>query len=100
MDIKTDMQNDILTALKTVEDPELGIDIVTLGLVYDVRVSKEGDVYIKMTHTTPLCPYGSDITRKVKEAVYLYTHPKSLKIEITFDPPWEPTKELREILGV
>ncbi len=94
------MQEDIKRALQTVEDPELKIDIVTLGLVYDVRVSEAGDVYIKMTHTTPLCPYGSQITKQVKEAVYQHTHPKSLKIEITFDPPWQPPKGLRDMLGV
>ena len=94
------MKQDIIKALKTVEDPELGVDIVTLGLIYDVQVSKEGDIYIKMTHTTPLCPFGNEITKKVKEAIYQYTHPKSLKIEITFEPPWKPTQELRNILGV
>lgn len=94
------MQEDIVAALKTVEDPELNIDIVTLGLIYDVQVSKEGDVYIKMTHTTSLCPYGNEITKKVKDAIYQQVHPKSLKIEITFDPPWQPTPELREMLGV
>lgn len=94
------IQEDVITALKTVDDPELRVDIVTLGLIYDVQVSKEGDIYIKMTHTTPLCPYGNDITKKVKEAIYLFTHPKSLKIEITFDPPWQPPQGLRGILGV
>ncbi|TSC79822.1 MAG: putative metal-sulfur cluster biosynthetic enzyme [Parcubacteria group bacterium Gr01-1014_29] len=94
------MKNEIQKALKTVFDPELGIDIVTLGLIYDVQVSEVGDVYIKMTHTTPLCPYGNEITKKVKDAIYQHTHPKSLKIEITFDPPWQPTPELREMLGV
>ena len=94
------MKQDIIKALQSVDDPELGVDIYTLGLIYDVQVSKEGDVYIKMTHTTPLCPFGNEITKKVKEAVYQYTHPKSLKIEITFDPPWKPTPELRNLLGV
>lgn len=89
----------ILQQLSTVVDPELSIDIVTLGLIYDVSVSDKGDVYIKMTHTTPLCPYGGEITRLVKEAVFKL-HPKSLKIEITFDPPWEPPAGLRETLGV
>ena len=94
------MKQDIIKALQSVDDPELGIDIYTLGLIYDVQISKEGDVYIKMTHTTPLCPFGNEIAKKVKEAVYQYTHPKSLKIEITFDPPWKPTSELRNLLGV
>lgn len=94
------IKNDVLTALRSVSDPELGIDIYTLGLIYDVRVSEAGDIYIKMTHTTPLCPYGSEMTKKVKEAIYQYAHPKSLKIEITFDPPWKPTQELRTMLGV
>lgn len=94
------MKQDVIKALKTVEDPELGVDIVTLGLIYDVQISDEGDIYIKMTHTTPLCPFGNEITKKVKEAIYQYTHPKSLKIEITFDPPWKPPEKLREMLGV
>jgi metal-sulfur cluster biosynthetic enzyme len=95
-----DMRNDIIIALKSVEDPELGIDIYTLGLVYDVDVSETGDIYIKMTHTTPLCPYGNEIIKNVKDAIYQHVHPKSLKIEVTFEPPWQPTPELREMLGV
>ena len=93
-------KQNILKSLRQVEDPELKIDIMTLGLVYDVQVSDAGDVYIKMTHTTPLCPYGNEITKQVKDAVYQHAHPKSLKIEITFDPPWQPPKGLREMLGV
>ena len=94
------MKKDIIKALQSVEDPELQIDIVTLGLIYDVQVSDAGDIYVKMTHTTPLCPYGNDITKKVKEAIYQHVHPKSLKIEITFDPPWQPPEGLREMIGV
>ncbi len=94
------MLEDIKKALRSVEDPELGIDIVTLGLIYDMQVSEEGDLYIKMTHTTPLCPFGNEITKQVKDAIYQHVHPKSLKIEITFNPPWQPTPELRKMLGV
>jgi metal-sulfur cluster biosynthetic enzyme len=94
------MKEDIIKALKSVEDPELGLDIYTLGLIYNVQISKEGDVYITMTHTTPLCPFADQITKQVKEAIYQHAHPKSLTIEITFDPPWEPTPKLRDMLGV
>ena len=94
------MKDDIIKALQSVDDPELGVDIYTLGLTYDIQVSDTGDIYIKMTHTTPLCPFGNEITKKIKEALYQYTHPKSLKIEITFDPPWKPPKKLREMLGM
>jgi metal-sulfur cluster biosynthetic enzyme len=94
------IKKDINTALRSVIDPELGIDIVTLGLIYDIQVSNDGDIYIKMTHTTPLCPYATELTKRVKDAVYQHVHPKSLKIEVTFDPPWQPTEELREMLGV
>ncbi|OGZ43990.1 MAG: hypothetical protein A3J55_00985 [Candidatus Ryanbacteria bacterium RIFCSPHIGHO2_02_FULL_45_17b] len=94
------MKDDIIKALQSVDDPELGVDIYTLGLIYDIQVSDTGDIYIKMTHTTPLCPFGNEITKKIKEALYQYTHPKSLKIEITFDPPWKPPKKLREMLGM
>lgn len=94
------MKQDIIKALQSVDDPELGVDIYTLGLIYDIQVSDDGDIYIKMTHTTPLCPYGNAITKNIKEAIYQYTHPRSLKIEITFDPPWKPPKKLREMLGI
>ena len=88
----------IIEALKTVKDPELGIDIVTLGLVYDVYFNEDG-ITVLMTMTTPFCPFADDIIADVEKRVRSLKAGEA-KVEITFDPPWEPPKELREKLGI
>lgn len=83
--------------LKKVVDPELGMDIYTLGLIYNIEV-KDKKVNIKMTLTSPMCPYGPQIVEDVKTRV------KSLNvepiIELVFSPSWEIPKEVRSILGI
>ncbi len=91
-------KEEVLGKLKEVKDPELGIDIVTLGLVRGVTFVEDG-IEVLMTMTTPFCPFADDIIADVEKNV------RSLKagdakVEITFDPPWEPPKELREKLGL
>jgi metal-sulfur cluster biosynthetic enzyme len=77
-------------ALQEVIDPELGINIVDLGLVYDSRVS--GDrVEIKMTMTTPACPLHAYMDRSVREVISEYFPAiKSVKVDLVWDPPWHP----------
>ncbi|MDP7197963.1 MAG: metal-sulfur cluster assembly factor [SAR202 cluster bacterium] len=92
-------KEDIIEVLKNVNDPEIGIDIYTLELIYDVKV--EGDkVKIKMTFTTPMCPYGPQLLEEVKTKVNEIEGVKETNVEVTFDPPWEPSQELRATLGV
>ena len=79
-------------------DPEIGIDFWTLGLIYKVEV-KEDKVKVLMTFTTPHCPYAPMMIEELKEMI-LKKGAKSAEIEVTFDPPWKPTEELREMLGV
>jgi metal-sulfur cluster biosynthetic enzyme len=93
-------KDDIIDLLATVKDPELDLDIVTLGLVYTVSVEDGKNIHILMTFTTPLCPYGADMANTIKKKIIENLKPKSLKIEVTFDPPWEPSEGLREMLGV
>lgn len=88
----------VLEKLKDVKDPELGIDIVTLGLIYDVKFDEDG-IEVLMTMTTPFCPFADDIIADVEKKV-LSLKSGEAKVEITFDPPWEPPKELREKLGL
>lgn len=87
----------IIEQLKKVVDPELGMDIYTLGLIYNIDV-KDKKVNIRMTLTSPMCPYGPQIVEDVKTRV------KSLQaepnIELVFSPPWEIPKEVRSILGI
>ena len=81
----------ILAALRHVNDPELGINVVDLGLVYKVDV-RDGDVRLAMTMTTPACPLGESLTAEA-EAVIWQKVPgvKSVSVELVWDPPWEPS---------
>ena len=88
----------IIDALKTVKDPEIGIDLWTLGLIYDIKTGDEG-VDILMTLTSPFCPFGNEIVLSVEEAVKKLGA-EEVRVDVTFDPPWEPTDELRKMLGI
>ncbi len=88
----------IIAALKTCNDPELNIDIWTLGLIYKLDVQKE-DVKIDMTFTTPLCPYGPMLVEQIKNAL-INIDVKNVDVEVVFDPPWKPSEEVKEMLGM
>ncbi|MFZ1735921.1 MAG: iron-sulfur cluster assembly protein [Candidatus Moraniibacteriota bacterium] len=81
----------ITKALKTILDPELFVSIVDLGLVYDVS-EKEGAIKITMTLTTIGCPLFQTIENEVKEKVSAIPNVKSVEVELTFDPPWDPSR--------
>lgn len=89
------MKAKILKALKTVLDPELGISIVDLGLVYDVKV-KENQAEILITLTTIGCPLFPVIRKDIEDSVKLVRGIDQVKIELTFDPPWNPDKMTKE----
>ncbi len=82
----------ILEKLKTVEDPELHINIVDLGLIYKVEVNKTGKVIILMTLTSPGCPLSFLFNDMVTDAVKKVNGVKEVKINLTFDPPWDVSK--------
>jgi metal-sulfur cluster biosynthetic enzyme len=86
----------VLEALKTCDDPELGVNVVDLGLIYDVRITPEGDVFVTMTLTTPGCPlldYFVDTTAsKIRGLVGV----RDAKVEITFEPLWDKSKMSEE----
>lgn len=79
-------------------DPELGIDIWTLGLVYNVDL-QEDKVKVLLTFTSPLCPYGPQMVEELKEMI-INKRAKEVEIEVTFDPPWQPSEELKEMMGM
>ncbi len=78
-------------ALSNVIDPELGLDFVELGLVYDIDVD-EGDVHVTFTLTTPACPIGPQITEQIDEFVSELDGVRSVRSSMTFDPAWSPEK--------
>ncbi|MCH8013889.1 MAG: metal-sulfur cluster assembly factor [Candidatus Dadabacteria bacterium] len=92
-------KEDIMNVLKGINDPELGIDIVTLELIYNVDVEND-KVNVKMTFTTPMCPYGPMLVEEIKAKVSELEGVKEVDVEVTFDPPWKPSEELRATLGV
>lgn len=86
------LQAKIEEQLKTVLDPELGISIVDLGLVYGVSVTKSGRAKVTMTLTTMGCPLFGVIEAQIEEALMAIPEIEDVKTEITFDPPWDPSK--------
>lgn len=92
--------DDVRNALKTVEDPEIHMDIVTLELVYDIQIRENGVVGIKMTLTTPACPYGPQLLEEVKQKVKALEGVSDVDLELTFIPPWQPSEDLRAMFGV
>ncbi|HEV2357542.1 MAG TPA: metal-sulfur cluster assembly factor [bacterium] len=88
-------------ALRGVVDPELGANIVDLGLVYDVQVIGRR-VFVTMTLTTPLCPMNEMIPDAVRQAVGVLPDVAGVDVDLVWTPPWEPqmmSRELKERLG-
>ena len=83
--------------LKTIKDPELNIDIYTLGLIYRLEVTHK-KVDIEMTLTTPFCPYGPAMIDQVKTAFKKSGFDEPC-IKLVFTPLWQPSDELRALLG-
>ena len=93
----------IYEALRDVYDPELGVNVIDLGLVYDVDVNEDGHVSIDMTLTTPGCPMHESLAEGVGAALQEIPGITSGEIRLVWDPPWEPSRmtgEGRRILGL
>ncbi len=95
-------QEAILSALKTVTDPELGINIVDLGLVYTVQ-SREDEVDVEMTLTSPACPAGPEILRNAVTALERLEDVSKANVKLVMSPPWTPERmsdDARDELGM
>ena len=86
------LTDQLVDQLKTVFDPEIPVDIYELGLIYKVDVSDDKDVVIDMTLTAPGCPVAGDMPGWVEDAVREIPEVKSCKVELVFDPPWDPSR--------
>lgn len=97
------MNDDIRTALKAVIDPELGINIVDLGLVYHAERTA-GGIDIALTMTTPACPLGEMMSEEIKMVLRkCFPEAADVRVEIVWDPPWSPdlmSEESRRQLGM
>ncbi|MFF2479632.1 metal-sulfur cluster assembly factor [Paenibacillus sp. NPDC058071] len=79
-------------ALEEVIDPEVGANIVDLGLIYDIKVDKEDKANIQMTLTMPECPLADVIVKKVEEATMTVTGIKNVEVHLVWEPRWSPEK--------
>ncbi len=89
----------VMAHLKMVIDPEVGLDIWTMGLIREIEIPDDEHIHIVMTYTTPLCPAGSAIQDAIREAM-LNLGVEHVTIEVTFDPPWEMPEALKVMMGL
>ena len=93
---------EIRKALRTVKDPELNLDLVVLGLIYDMKIDG-GKVEVTMSLTSPMCPVAGELLTKAREAVESVPGVESAEVELTFTPPWTPARippTIRAALGI
>ena len=97
------MRNKIIKALKTVYDPEIPVDIWELGLIYNITINEDNSVKVVMTLTSPNCPVAEELPLEVERAVLSVEEVKSVDLDLTFEPPFEPSmmsEEARFSLGM
>lgn len=92
-------KQDVIETLKTVLDPEVHLDVWTMGLIYNIEVTGK-DVKILLTYTTPFCPWGPQLNDEITMALQDQLGAKKVDIEVTFDPPYKMPDELRGVLGI
>ena len=92
-------KEDVIGVLKKVLDPEIMVDVWTLELIYNIEI-EDDKVNILMTYTTPLCPYGPQLQKDIKNHIRELDGVEEVDIEVTFTPRWEPSDELRAMFGV
>ena len=96
------LTEDIISALKTVYDPEIPVDIYELGLIYKVEMDDDRKVDIQMTLTAPGCPVAGEMPSWVENAVATVSGVSDVQVEMVFDPPWTPERmsdEARVAIG-
>ena len=99
----SDLQAEVVAALKSIYDPEIPVDIYELGLIYDVGISEDGDALVTMTLTTPHCPVAESLPQEVELRVLSVPGIRDAEVKLVWDPPWDPSKmsdEARLELGM
>lgn len=93
---------DVKDALRNVYDPEIPVNVLDLGLVYEIKVD-EGNIYVQMTLTAPGCGMGPMIAQQAEWAVSELEGVEDVEVEMVFDPPWTPdliTEDGKKLLGL
>ena len=95
---KMRLERDIIMALRQVYDPEIPVNVYDLGLIYEVRVDDDHNVYVQMTLTAPNCPMADYVVDQVKTAVEDVPGVVSARIDLVFEPVWDKSRMSEEAL--
>lgn len=86
----------VVEALKTVQDPEIPVNLVDLGLIYELIVNRDGTVYVEMTLTTPACPVAGALPGQVRDAILAVPGVRDSRVKLVWTPPWTPDRMSEE----
>src|SRR5262245_54480868 len=92
VDSNASLEERVVAALHTVYDPELPVDIYELGLIYDLDVSPEGAVKVRMTLTTPACPVAGSLPGEVERKLLAVPGVTAAKVDLVWEPPWDKSR--------
>lgn len=92
------LERDIIRALRQVYDPEIPVNVYDLGLIYEIKVNEEHEVYIQMTLTAPNCPMADYVVEQVKSAVEDVPGVVSVQIDLVWEPIWDKSRMSEEAL--
>jgi FeS assembly SUF system protein len=97
------MEQDIITSLKTVFDPEIPVDVYELGLIYEIKIDDEANVYLKMTLTSPACPVAGSLPGEIEQKVKSVKGVNQVFVDLVWEPSWDKdmmSEEAKLILGM
>ncbi len=87
--MQTITEEQVIARIKTVFDPEIPVDIYEMGMIYEIVISMDNRIYIKMTLTSPNCPVAESLPGDVRAAVLGIPGAEEVNVELTFEPPWD-----------
>ena len=87
-----ELHDRIIEALRTCYDPEIPVNIYDLGLIYEIKAERTGDVYVKMTLTAPTCPVAGSLPPEVESKIKELPAVSAVKVDLVWDPPWDMSK--------
>lgn len=98
-----ELRQEIIEVLRTIFDPEIPVNIYEIGLIYDLAVSPEGKVDVRMTLTSPMCPVAETLPPEVETKISEVPGVRQVKLDLVWEPPWSPTmmsEEARLLLNI
>ena len=90
------MEQDIITSLKTVFDPAIPVDVYELGLIYEIKIDEESNVYLKMTLTSPACPVAGSLPGEVEQKVKSVKGVNQVFVDLVWEPAWDKDRMSEE----